>query len=224
MLLSLPTSLFCVSPHKLESRSGKNSGRYRYAIHPKEQLPSGHTLPWRTANRVRSGQAATPAAKHLWGWGRANTGAMQPHVISLTSCDHFGERLSKDDIGKMEDQSVRWLSAVADTIWYNTTSLICNIEHNYITMSLPNIGMVGKGVDRRIVLSWSTPMDYHHEHRWFTLWLLCSMHTYRLAVGSWRYRQLPTDNRRSSVGVYQTPTRSSALIGAIPPIQNLNRR
>ena len=53
---------------------------------------------------------------------------------------------------------------------------------------------------------------------------LCSMHTYRLAVGSWRYRQLPTENRRSSVGVYQTPTRSSALIGAIPPIQNLNRR
>ena len=25
---------------------------------------------------------------------------------------------------------------------------------------------------------------------------------------------LPTENRRSSVGVYQTPTRSSALIGA----------
>ena len=45
------------------------------------------------------------------------------------------------------------------------------------------------------------------------------MHTYRLAVGSWRYRQLPTkyrqlptENRRSSVGVYQTLTRSSALI------------
>ena len=51
-----------------------------------------------------------------------------------------------------------------------------------------------------------------------------SMHTYRLAVGSWRYRQLPTENRRSSVGVYRTPTRSSGLIGAIPPIRNLNRR
>ena len=40
----------------------------KYDIHPKEQLPSGDTLPWRTwrtANRVRSGQAATPAAKHL---------------------------------------------------------------------------------------------------------------------------------------------------------------
>ena len=50
------------------------------------------------------------------------------------------------------------------------------------------------------------------------------MHTYRLAVGSWRYRQLPTENRHSSVGVYRTPTRSSGLIGAIPPIRNLNRR
>ena len=35
------------------------------------------------------------------------------------------------------------------------------------------------------------------------------MHTYRLAVGSWRYR------------VYRTPTRSSGLIGAI---RNLNQR
>ena len=35
---------------------------------------------------------------------------------------------------------------------------------------------------------------------------------------------LPTENRRSSVGVYQTQTRSSAFVGAIPPIQNLNRR
>ena len=50
------------------------------------------------------------------------------------------------------------------------------------------------------------------------------MHTYRLAVGSWRYRQLPTENRRSSVGVYRALTRSSGLIGAIPPIRNLNRR
>ena len=57
------------------------------------------------------------------------------------------------------------------------------------------------------------------------------MHTYRLAVGSWRYRQLPwryrqlpTENRRSSVDVYRTPTRSSGLIGAIPLIRNLNRR
>ena len=39
-----------------------------------------------------------------------------------------------------------------------STSFISNIEHNYIiTTILPNIGMVGKGVDRRIILSWSTP-------------------------------------------------------------------
>ena len=44
---------------------------------PKERLPSGHTLPWRawrTANRVRSGQAATPAAKHIWGYRDSKCG------------------------------------------------------------------------------------------------------------------------------------------------------
>ena len=44
-----------------------DSNLKRYNIHPKERLPRGHTLPWRawrTANRVCSGQAATPAAKH----------------------------------------------------------------------------------------------------------------------------------------------------------------
>ena len=35
---------------------------------------------------------------------------------------------------------------------------------------------------------------------------------------------LPTENRGSSVSVYQTQTRSSAFVGAIPPIQNMNRR
>ena len=44
-----------------------------------------------------------------------------------------------------------------------------------------------------------------------------------LPTGS-RQLAIPTENRCSSVGVYQTPTRSSGLIGAIPPIQNLNRR
>ena len=48
----------------------------KYDVHPKEQLPSGHTLPWRTwriANRMRSEQAATPAAKHLWGYRESET-------------------------------------------------------------------------------------------------------------------------------------------------------
>ena len=46
-----------------------------------------------------------------------------------------------------------------NTIQYNTTSFISNIEHNYTTTAfLPNIGMVGKGVDQRIILSWSTPI------------------------------------------------------------------
>ena len=45
-----------------------------------------------------------------------------------------------------------------NTIQYNTTSFISNIEHNYTTTAIfTNTGMVGKGVDRRIILSWSTP-------------------------------------------------------------------
>ena len=35
---------------------------------------------------------------------------------------------------------------------------------------------------------------------------------------------LPTENRRSSVGVYQTSIRSSVFVCAIPAIKNLNRR
>ena len=48
-----------------------DSNLKRYNIHLKERLPSGHTLPWRawrTANRECSGQAATLAEKHLWGY------------------------------------------------------------------------------------------------------------------------------------------------------------
>ena len=61
-----------------------DSNLKRYNIDPKERLPSGHTLPWRawrTSNRVRSGQAATPAAKHLWGYRDSKTVcAAQPHA------------------------------------------------------------------------------------------------------------------------------------------------
>ena len=97
----------------------------KYDIHPKEQFPSDDPLPWRrptwrTANRVRSGQAATPAAKHLWGY-RENKHCMcgaatcdLNHI--MTSCTHFGEIPSKDDIAEMEGRAVRWMSAVADTI------------------------------------------------------------------------------------------------------------
>ena len=94
-----------------------DSNLKRYNIHPKERLPSGHTLPWRvwrTANRVRSGQAATPAAKHLWGyWDSKNCmcGAatcLLNHIV--TSCTHFGERPSIDDIAEM-----KYLRAVAES-------------------------------------------------------------------------------------------------------------
>ena len=88
----------------------------------KERLPSGHMLPWhawRMANRVRSGQVATPAAKHLWGYREskncmcnAATCDLNHIMMSYTHCE---EKPSKDDVGKMKDRSVRWLSAVADT-------------------------------------------------------------------------------------------------------------
>ena len=76
-----------------------DSNLKRYNIPPNELLPSGHTLPWRawrTSNRVRSGQAAIPAAKHLWGY-RVSKNCMcgaatcdLNHI--MTSCTHFGER------------------------------------------------------------------------------------------------------------------------------------
>ena len=76
-----------------------------YDVHPKEQLPSGHTLPWRTwrtANRVRSGQAATPAAKHLWGYRESETCVCGAATCDLghimTNCRHFGERPNRDEI------------------------------------------------------------------------------------------------------------------------------
>ena len=91
----------------------------KYDIHPKEQHPSGDTLPWwtwRTANRVRSGQAATPTAKHLWGYRENKHTCDLNHI--MTSCTHFREIPSKDDIAEMEGRAVWWMSAVADTIWW----------------------------------------------------------------------------------------------------------
>ena len=100
-----------------------DSNLKRYNIDPKERLPSGHTLPWRawrTSNRVRSGQAATPAAKHLWGYRDSKNCMCGAATCDLnhimTSCTHFGERPSLDDIAEMKDGYVRWLRAIADTI------------------------------------------------------------------------------------------------------------
>ena len=117
------TAEACVAKWQ-EKWEATNSNLNKYNIHPKERIAGGHTLPWRTwqtANRVRSGQAATPAAKHLWGY-RESKNCMcgvatcdLNHNHNVMSCKHFGERLSKDDIAKMDDRSVRWPSAVADT-------------------------------------------------------------------------------------------------------------
>ena len=100
-----------------------DSNLKRYTIDPKERLPSGHTLPWRawrTSNRVRSGQATTPAAKHLWGYRDSKNCMCGASTCDLnhimTSCTHFGERPSLDDIAEMKDGYVRWLRVIADTI------------------------------------------------------------------------------------------------------------
>ena len=81
----------------LEQLEATESNLKLYDVHPKEQLPSGHTLPWRTwrtANRVRSGQAATPAAKHLWGYRESETCVCGAATCDLghimTNCRHFG--------------------------------------------------------------------------------------------------------------------------------------
>ena len=102
-----------------------DSNLKRYNINPKERLPSGHTLPWRawrTSNRVRSGQAATPAAKHMWGYRDSKNCMCGAATCDLnhimTSCTHFGERPCLDDIAGMKDGYVRWLRAIADTIWW----------------------------------------------------------------------------------------------------------
>ena len=93
-----------------------------HEVHPKEQLPNGHTLPWRawrTANRVRSGQAATPAAKHLLGYRESETWVCGAVTCDLghimTNCRHFGERPNRDEIAGMDDRAVRWTNAVVDT-------------------------------------------------------------------------------------------------------------
>ena len=79
----------------------------KYDIHPIERLPSGHTLPWctwGTANGMRSGQAATLAAKHLWGYRESKTCMCDLGNIK-TNCRHFGERLNRDDMATLEGQA-----------------------------------------------------------------------------------------------------------------------
>ena len=94
-----------------------DSNLKRY-IHPKDRLPSGHTLPWRawwTANQVRSGQAATRQRNICGATERAKNAATCDLNHIMTSCTYFGERPNVEDSAEMKDGYVRWLSAVADT-------------------------------------------------------------------------------------------------------------
>ena len=36
----------------------------------------------------------------------------------MTNCRHYGERPNRDDMATLEGRAVRWLSTVADTIWW----------------------------------------------------------------------------------------------------------
>ena len=54
----------------------------------------------------------------------------------MTSCTHCGERPSLDDIAEMKDGYVRWLRAIADTIWWlwrtNKLFMIWNLFSNFL--------------------------------------------------------------------------------------------
>ena len=107
--------------------------------HSKERRPRGHTLPWR-ANRVRSGrQAATTAAKHLWGYRESKRFMCGAATCDLnhimTSCIHFGERPSLDDIAEMKDGYVRWPRANCrhDMMMINECALLYLRHHIVLT-------------------------------------------------------------------------------------------
>ena len=55
----------------------------------------------------------TPAAKHLWGYRDSKNCMCGAATCDLnhimTSCTHFGERPSLDDIAEMKDVYGRWL-------------------------------------------------------------------------------------------------------------------
>jgi len=94
-----------------------------FSIEPGEHLPAGRNLPWRTwrtANRIRSGKAATPANKKLWGYqtnDRCVCGHQPCNLNHLrTECNSYGPRPSDDDIINMTEIATMWLETIADTI------------------------------------------------------------------------------------------------------------
>ena len=103
-----------VSVSSLTMWEQTDSNLKRYNIDPKERLPSGHTRAWRTSNRVRSGQAATPAAKHLWGYRDSKNYMCGAATCDLnhimTSCTHFGETEPRRHC-----RNEGWIRAVAES-------------------------------------------------------------------------------------------------------------
>ena len=109
------------------SENSNNSNLKNFNIDPTESLPLGYNLPWpvrRTANRIRSGHAATPAAKCDWGYQQSSVcqcGAPRCDIDHLLNdCDYYGTRPTNTDITSMNDNAIRWMAKVADTIWWWT--------------------------------------------------------------------------------------------------------
>ena len=106
------------------SDEDNKSNLKKFCLDPIETLPTGNKLPWRvwrTANRVRSGHAATPAAKYDWGYqsnASCRCGAQRCDIDHLMNdCDYYGTRPTIDDITSMNDIAYDgWMTAVADTI------------------------------------------------------------------------------------------------------------
>ena len=87
-LLCKPTEA-CVAKWQ-EQWDATQSNRKKYDVHPKERLPSGHTLllrTWRTSNRVRSGQAASVTSVGLP--GEQNLCVLHGHMRSRPHYDEL---------------------------------------------------------------------------------------------------------------------------------------
>ena len=86
-----------------EQLEASDSNLKKYDLHQKERLPGDHTMPWRTRLTECARDSPSLRQRNICGatWRARTVCVARPHAISTTFCEHFGERPSKDDIGKM---------------------------------------------------------------------------------------------------------------------------
>ena len=106
-----------------EEWKAEESNLTHYNIIPAESLPPGSDLKWpqwRTLNRIRTGKAATPADKKMWGYLENDQCAcgVAPCNLDhlLKDCQHYGEIPSTNDLMILNDKTKIWLDNVSDTI------------------------------------------------------------------------------------------------------------